>query len=100
MANWNALITLAAIVNMTCACAPDPTTKIAGLDTANAVSLDPDAPNSYRNFAPELDRTLARVPRLDPVMKSVLPRNGRSRSLHSAGASIPFVCAFTSSAPG
>ena len=67
MANWNALITLTAIVNMTCACAPDPTTKIAGLDTANAVSLDPDAPNSYRNFAPELDRTLARVPRLDPV---------------------------------
>jgi glyoxylase-like metal-dependent hydrolase (beta-lactamase superfamily II) len=38
-------------------------TKDAARDTANAVSLDPDAPNSYRNFAPELGKTLARVPR-------------------------------------
>lgn len=34
--------------------------------TANVVSLDPGDPNSYRAFAPELARTLARVPQLDP----------------------------------
>jgi glyoxylase-like metal-dependent hydrolase (beta-lactamase superfamily II) len=35
-------------------------------DTANAVSLDPEAPNSFRTFAPELGKTVARVPALDP----------------------------------
>jgi hypothetical protein len=38
-------------------------TNDAARDTANAVSLDPEAPNSYRNFAPELGKTLARVPK-------------------------------------
>ena len=38
-------------------------TKDAARDTANAVSRDPDVPNSYRSFAPELGKTLARVPR-------------------------------------
>jgi glyoxylase-like metal-dependent hydrolase (beta-lactamase superfamily II) len=37
--------------------------KDAARDTANTVSLDADAPNSYRNFAPELGKTLARVPK-------------------------------------
>jgi glyoxylase-like metal-dependent hydrolase (beta-lactamase superfamily II) len=34
--------------------------------TANVVSLDPDDPNSFRAFAPELAKTLARVPQVDP----------------------------------
>ena len=34
--------------------------------TANAVSLNPEDANSYRSFAPELKKTLARVPQLDP----------------------------------
>lgn len=48
-------------------CATGPTTQVAGRDTANAMSLDSDAPNSYLIFAPELDMTLARTPQLDPV---------------------------------
>jgi glyoxylase-like metal-dependent hydrolase (beta-lactamase superfamily II) len=33
---------------------------------ANTIILEPDDPNSFRNFAPELDKTLARVPKMDP----------------------------------
>ena len=67
MSNWNAIGALAAIISVTCAWAADPTTQVAGPDTANAVSLDPEAPNSYLLFAPELEKTLARMPQLDPV---------------------------------
>ena len=33
---------------------------------ANAVSLNPEDANSYRSFAPELEKTIARIPQLDP----------------------------------
>jgi glyoxylase-like metal-dependent hydrolase (beta-lactamase superfamily II) len=65
MPNGNAVAVLAAIIPMTCACAADTGTQITRPDTANAVSLDPDSPNSYRIFAPELARTLARAPQID-----------------------------------
>ena len=35
-------------------------------NTANAISLDPQHPNSFQKFAPELDLALARVPQMDP----------------------------------
>ena len=35
-------------------------------NTANTVSLDLQHPDSFRNFAPELDLALARVPQLNP----------------------------------
>ncbi len=35
-------------------------------NTANVVSLNPKAANSYRSFAPELEKTIARMPQLDP----------------------------------
>jgi glyoxylase-like metal-dependent hydrolase (beta-lactamase superfamily II) len=66
MSYREAIAALATIVNVTCACA-DPIPEGSERDTANAVSVDPDAPNSYRSFAPELDATLARAPRLDPA---------------------------------
>ena len=34
-------------------------------NTANAISLDPQHPDSFRNFSPELDLALARVPQMD-----------------------------------
>jgi glyoxylase-like metal-dependent hydrolase (beta-lactamase superfamily II) len=67
MSNWQAIAASVAIINVTCAYAAEPATPVAEPDTANAVSLDPDAPNSYLVFAPELDKTLARMPQLDPV---------------------------------
>ncbi|MGH8251600.1 MAG: MBL fold metallo-hydrolase [Steroidobacteraceae bacterium] len=51
---------------VTVAWAIDSNAQNAARDTANAVSLDPDSPDSYRRFAPELAKTLARVPPLDP----------------------------------
>jgi glyoxylase-like metal-dependent hydrolase (beta-lactamase superfamily II) len=53
---------IAAFVLVAGDCAARAQTKDPARDTANAVSLDPDAPNSFRNFAPELGKTLARVP--------------------------------------
>jgi glyoxylase-like metal-dependent hydrolase (beta-lactamase superfamily II) len=38
----------------------------AARDTANTVSLDPNSPDSYRAFAPELAQTVSRVPKIDP----------------------------------
>ncbi|MBV7336676.1 MBL fold metallo-hydrolase [Chloroflexi bacterium TSY] len=35
-------------------------------NTANVISLDPNHANSYKTFAPELEKTLARTPQLDP----------------------------------
>jgi glyoxylase-like metal-dependent hydrolase (beta-lactamase superfamily II) len=49
------------------ACAPAAAEPVAR-DTANAVSLDPGAPNSYRTFAPELPATVARFPQIDPAL--------------------------------
>ena len=40
--------------------------KAGELNTANDVSLDSEDANSYRNFASELAKTLARIPQLDP----------------------------------
>jgi glyoxylase-like metal-dependent hydrolase (beta-lactamase superfamily II) len=59
-------VAIFAIVGMAGDCAAQPQAKDVALDTANAVSLDPKAPNSHRNFAPELDKTVARMPKLDP----------------------------------
>lgn len=55
-----------AIITATCACTAQPTPQNAARDTANTVSVDPKAPDSYRAFAPELAQTLARVPKIDP----------------------------------
>ena len=70
---WYGTIVLVAIAGLTGACAATPparavapAAKAALPDTANAVSLDPEAANSYRIFAPELDKTVARMPPLDP----------------------------------
>lgn len=62
-AKWCATI---GVVAMSGACAAAPAAKAAVPDTANAVSLDPEAPNSFRTFLPELDRTAARMPKIDP----------------------------------
>jgi len=35
-------------------------------NTNNDVSLNPKDVNSYRSFAPELEKTIARMPKLDP----------------------------------
>jgi glyoxylase-like metal-dependent hydrolase (beta-lactamase superfamily II) len=55
-----------AIITATCACAAQPAPPNTARDTANTVSLDPNARDSYRAFAPELAQTLARVPKIDP----------------------------------
>src|SRR5687768_699342 len=63
MKRW-AAVTTAVIAAWACAAASSPLS--AARDTANTVSLDPDSPDSYRAFAPELAQTLARVPKIDP----------------------------------
>jgi glyoxylase-like metal-dependent hydrolase (beta-lactamase superfamily II) len=55
-----------AIAGLASACAAAPPAKAVAPDTANAVSLDPEAPNSFRTFAPELAETVARMPKIDP----------------------------------
>jgi glyoxylase-like metal-dependent hydrolase (beta-lactamase superfamily II) len=72
-AKWCGIVTAVAIAGLAGACGAAalpakaaPPAKAALLDTANTVSLDPEAPNSFRTFAPELDTTVARMPRLDP----------------------------------
>jgi glyoxylase-like metal-dependent hydrolase (beta-lactamase superfamily II) len=65
MSNSNAILVIAAILNLPCAWAAEDSKPAPDRDTANAVSLDPESPASYRNFAPELDKTLARIPELD-----------------------------------
>jgi glyoxylase-like metal-dependent hydrolase (beta-lactamase superfamily II) len=55
-----------AILTAICACTPKPEPENAARETADIVSLHPDARNSYRTFAPELAQTLARVPKIDP----------------------------------
>jgi glyoxylase-like metal-dependent hydrolase (beta-lactamase superfamily II) len=61
-----AMVAAVAIAAMTNACASDALAQTVARDTANAVSLDPEAPNSFRSFAPELGQTVARMPKLDP----------------------------------
>jgi glyoxylase-like metal-dependent hydrolase (beta-lactamase superfamily II) len=67
MSNWNVIPVLAVLGHLTYVCAAAAASQPARPDTANAVSLDPEASNSYRNFAPELDKTVARMPQLDPA---------------------------------
>jgi glyoxylase-like metal-dependent hydrolase (beta-lactamase superfamily II) len=62
-AKLGATSAIAALVVVAGDCAAKAQAKDADRDTTNAVSLDPDAPNSYRNFAPELEKALARVPK-------------------------------------
>lgn len=54
--------TIVATIAVTGACVSAPAAR----DTANTVSPDPDAPDSYRGFAPELPEALARAPQIDP----------------------------------
>lgn len=64
MSNRYVVAALAVLVHVACAAAAS---EPARLDTASTVSLDPEARNSYRTFAPELDKTVARMPQLDPA---------------------------------
>lgn len=66
MSNWHVVAALAVFLQATYAYAAAASQPARG-DTANAVSLDPEAPNSYRSFAPELDKTVERMPQLDPA---------------------------------
>lgn len=66
MPNWKLIAALAAILNVASGCGTDPAPQAADRDTANAVSLEPHSPNSYRNFAVELEKTVARMPQIDP----------------------------------
>jgi glyoxylase-like metal-dependent hydrolase (beta-lactamase superfamily II) len=60
------IMTIAAAIAATCACATPPAPQDAARDTAHSVSVDPNAPDSYRAFAPELAQILARAPKIDP----------------------------------
>lgn len=53
---------IVATITVTCACVTAPAAR----DTANTVSLDPNAPDSYRAFAPELAQAVERAPKIDP----------------------------------
>jgi glyoxylase-like metal-dependent hydrolase (beta-lactamase superfamily II) len=66
MSNMKIVAAIAATITATCACATAPAPQRVARDTANTVSLDPTAPDSYRAFAPELAHTLARAPTIDP----------------------------------
>lgn len=46
--------------------ANEDTINTSGRITANVVSLNPNDPNSYKSFTPELPEVLARAPQLDP----------------------------------
>jgi glyoxylase-like metal-dependent hydrolase (beta-lactamase superfamily II) len=63
MKRW-AAVTAAIIATWACAAAFSPLG--AARDTANTVRLDPDSPDSYRAFAPELAQTVSRAPKIDP----------------------------------
>jgi glyoxylase-like metal-dependent hydrolase (beta-lactamase superfamily II) len=63
MSHTKMVAAIAAAITATCACATAP--QSAARDTANTVSLDPNTPDSYRAFAPELARTLARAPKIE-----------------------------------
>ncbi len=63
---WSGIFTAVAAI---CFASPAPANmeqKAGELNTANDVSLDPEDANWYRNFTPELAKTLARIPQLDP----------------------------------
>jgi glyoxylase-like metal-dependent hydrolase (beta-lactamase superfamily II) len=61
------LIVFVMLVACTYACATAPAPPADETrDTANTISLDPDAPDSYRAFAPELAEALARAPKIHP----------------------------------
>lgn len=68
MSNGNGfvVVALAAIIGVASGCAEVPTTELTARETASPVSMDPESPNSYRAFAPELADTVARMPQLDP----------------------------------
>jgi glyoxylase-like metal-dependent hydrolase (beta-lactamase superfamily II) len=59
------IVALAAIVCVSCA--GEGPAKLATRDTDSPVSMAPEAPNSYRTFAPELPQTVERMPQLDPA---------------------------------
>ncbi len=62
MAAYAGIATMIVAVSSTTSMAAKSAERI----TANAVSLNPDDPNYYKSFAPELAKALARVPQLDP----------------------------------
>ena len=55
-----------AVVSLAAAAVAEPVAFNARHNPANTVQLDPDHPDSFERFAPELPRTLARVPSIDP----------------------------------
>jgi hypothetical protein len=63
MKRWAAV---AVAIIATCASTAAFSPQGAARDTANTVSLDPNSPDSYRAFAPELAQTVSRVPKIDP----------------------------------
>lgn len=67
MCDLKRLAAIAAVISATCACATSPAPQSGQRDTAQTVSLDPNAPDSYRAFAPELAQSLARAPKIDPA---------------------------------
>ncbi len=58
MAAYAGIATMIVAVSSTTSMAAKSAERI----TANAVSLNPDDPNYYKSFAPELAKALARVP--------------------------------------
>ena len=63
-----ALAMFAGIVVLGVASAADVETKaqVEGRVTGNDISMDPDDPNYISNFLPELEKTVARFPQIDP----------------------------------
>jgi glyoxylase-like metal-dependent hydrolase (beta-lactamase superfamily II) len=64
--SWLAACAVAATVSHLVAGSTAQATEAAVWRTANAVSMDPADPTYFGNFAPELPRTVARMPALDP----------------------------------
>lgn len=57
-----AVAAIVATLTLISACVTAPPAR----DTADTISFDPRAPNSYRAFAPELAEAVARAPQIDP----------------------------------
>ena len=62
---WLAVFAGVAAMSLACSSATEEA-KTGERNTANTVSLNPEHANSYQSFAPELEKTIARVPQLDP----------------------------------
>ena len=63
---WIAVFAGVAAMSFASSCTTNEGAKTGERITANAVSLNPEDANSYRSFTPELEKTIARIPQLDP----------------------------------